>query len=185
MQVQRLHVCQSMCFPSLRAQGGDTASRTTAALRQNFLCGRSWLLNADDIFKQRTIYMRGIWGEVPDSRINEKCSDFMWDIHPMGILPCEAWLPVINWYPGALECTLLHKPHTQKDPVLRVRLCCWDLQILNSLWTMDSANYVPDPGFTILDLLCPPDGWFPFSLTTRLMSGWLSTPGPGTERHWN
>lgn len=39
-QVQRLHVRQSMCFPSLRAQGGDTASGTTAALRQNCLCGQ-------------------------------------------------------------------------------------------------------------------------------------------------
>ena len=40
MQVQRLHVPQSLCFPSLRVQGGDTASRTTAALRQNLLCGQ-------------------------------------------------------------------------------------------------------------------------------------------------
>ena len=43
---------------------------------RTFFVARSWLLNADGILEQRKIYMRGIWGEVPDARINEKCSDF-------------------------------------------------------------------------------------------------------------
>ena len=40
MQAQLLHARQSMCFLRLRAQGGEAASETTAALRQNFLCGQ-------------------------------------------------------------------------------------------------------------------------------------------------
>lgn len=129
------------------------------------------------MFAQRNIHTRGIWGEVPDSRIHQNCSDFMWDIHSMGILPCEAWLPLINWYPRALNYILLHKPHTSKDPVPKAMFWCWDLQILNSLWNMDPENYVPDPGYMILDVPWPPDGRFPFSMTTRLVSGWLTTPG--------
>ena len=95
----------------------------------------------------------------------------------MGILPCEAWLPLINWYPRALNYILLHKPHTSKDPVPRAMFWCWDLQILNSLGNMNPENYVPDPGYMILDVPWPPDGWFSFSMTTRLVSGWLTTPG--------
>lgn len=107
---------------------------------RTFFVARSWLLNADGTFEQRKIYMRGIWGEVPDARINEKCSDFMWDIHPMGILPCGAWLPVINWYPRGLECTLLHKPHTQKDPVLRAMLSVgiFKFSVVFEPWTLQS-----------------------------------------------
>ena len=84
---------------------GEPQAEPPQACDPAFFEERSWLPSTtDDMLAQRSTDMGGMSEEMADPGVKEKSSDFTWDIHCMGVLPCEAWQTFSNRYPRALDC---------------------------------------------------------------------------------
>ena len=70
---------------------GEQQAEPPQAYDPAFFEERSWLpTTTNDVLAQRSADVGGMSGQMADPGVKEKCSDFTWDIHCMGVLPCEA-----------------------------------------------------------------------------------------------